>query len=60
MSILRNRLTVVESKNTLLEQEKDDLEGTITKIRDNVKPETGNTSSHDSIKEEHCWKTLLH
>ena len=44
MSILRNRLTVVESKNTLLEQEKDDLEGTITKIRDNVKPETGNTS----------------
>ena len=42
MSILRNRLTIVESKNTLLEQEKGDLEGTVATLKDNVKPETGN------------------
>ena len=42
MSILRNRLTIVESKNTLLEQEKGDLEGTVTMLKNNVKPEPGN------------------
>jgi len=41
MSILRNRLTIVESKNTLLEQEKGDLEGTVATLKDNVKPEPG-------------------
>eukprot|EP00092_Neocalanus_flemingeri_P008689 GFUD01009359.1.p1 GENE.GFUD01009359.1~~GFUD01009359.1.p1 ORF type:complete len:1227 (-),score=339.72 GFUD01009359.1:365-4009(-) len=39
MSVLRNRLTMVESKNSLLEQEKDDLEGTVTMLKDHVKPE---------------------
>merc|ERR1712106_467241 len=39
MSILRNRLTIVESKNTLLEQEKGDLEGTVATLKDNVKSE---------------------
>merc|ERR1711892_268528 len=39
MSLMRNKLTVVEIKNTLLEQEKGDLEGTVATLKDNVKSE---------------------
>merc|ERR1712002_548569 len=37
MSVLRNRLTMVENKNTLLEQEKEDLTGTVTALQLTVK-----------------------
>lgn len=36
MSVLRNRLTVAESKNTLLEQEKGDLSEAVTMLQQNV------------------------
>merc|ERR1719167_380979 len=36
MSVLRNRLTVAESKNTLLEQEKEDLTGAVTMLQQNA------------------------
>merc|ERR1712038_446985 len=36
MSVLRNRLTVAESKNTLLEQEKEDLSGAVTMLQQNA------------------------
>ena len=43
MSLMRNKLTIVESKNTLLEQEKDDLTGTLNLLKTSVKPEPGNS-----------------
>jgi len=39
MSLLRNKLTMVESKNTLLDQEKEDLAGTVNMLRTSVKSE---------------------
>merc|ERR1719431_2062473 len=44
MSAQRNRLTIVESKNTLLEQEKDDLTGTLNLLKTSVKPEPVTTN----------------
>ena len=41
MSLLRNKLTMVESKNSLLEQEKEDLTGTVNMLRTSVKSEPG-------------------
>ena len=49
MSVLRNRLTMVESKNSLLEQEKEDLEGTVTMLKNNVKPEPGKDPTMNPI-----------
>jgi len=50
MGILRNRLIAVEAKNNALEQEKEDLQNTITAIQ-NTKPEpvNGMTNSLDSL-----------
>merc|ERR1719328_273366 len=39
MSVLRNRLTVAESKNTLLEQEKEDLSGAVIQLQQQQKAE---------------------
>merc|ERR1712130_813037 len=44
MSLMRNKLTIVESKNTLLEQEKDDLTETLNLIKTSVKPEPVTTN----------------
>merc|ERR1719244_2338884 len=44
MSLMRNKLTIVESKNTLLEQEKDDLTGTLNLLKTSVKPEPVTTN----------------
>merc|ERR1711892_1220619 len=41
MSLMRNKLTVVESKNSLLEQEKGDLAETVNLLRTSVKSEPG-------------------
>merc|ERR1719357_2522249 len=41
---MRNKLTIVESKNTLLEQEKDDLTGTLNLLKTSVKPEPVTTN----------------
>ena len=43
MSLLRNKLTMVESKNTLLDQEKEDLAGTVNMLMTSVKSEPGNS-----------------
>merc|ERR1711892_868111 len=44
MSLMRNKLTVVESKNTLLEQEKGDLAETVNLLRTSVKSEPVTTN----------------
>ena len=41
MSILRNKLTVYESRNQLLEQEKSDLTETVNMLSAGVKSEPG-------------------
>ena len=42
MSLMRNKLTIVESKNTLLEQEKEDLTETVNTLKTSVKADPGN------------------
>merc|ERR1711892_793652 len=44
MSLMRNKLTVVESKNSLLEQEKGDLAETVNLLRTSVKSEPVTTN----------------
>eukprot|EP00092_Neocalanus_flemingeri_P012479 GFUD01013452.1.p1 GENE.GFUD01013452.1~~GFUD01013452.1.p1 ORF type:complete len:1885 (+),score=551.68 GFUD01013452.1:790-5655(+) len=44
MSLMRNKLTMVESKNTLLEQEKEDLTGTVNMLTTAVKSEPVTTN----------------
>ena len=41
MSGMRNKLTTVESRNVLLEQERDDLTGTVNILKSSVKSEPG-------------------
>jgi len=41
MSLMRNKLTIVESKNTLLEQEKEDLTETVNTLKTSVKADPG-------------------
>ena len=48
MSLMRNKLTVVESKNSLLEQEKGDLAETVNLLRTSVKSEPGNQHAFNS------------
>merc|ERR1711915_1090238 len=56
MSLMRNKLTIVESKNTLLEQEKEDLTETVNTLKTSVKadPVTANgvhtSGSLDSLQ----------
>ena len=46
--VLRNRMIAVEAKNNALEQEKEDLQNTITAIQ-NTKPEPGETGTNKLI-----------
>ena len=42
---MRNKLTTVESRNVLLEQERDDLTGTVNILKSSVKSEPGRLSN---------------